>query len=66
MKRTPKPGEIGKVSSVVIAREYGVTAKTVLNWFHRGLIPGVSIGLRCVRFDADAVRAKLSRTEVSK
>lgn len=44
-----------------VAREFAVTSKTVLEWFHNGIIPAeVAVG-KVFRFDLDRVRAALAK-----
>lgn len=50
-------GKLVKASRV--AEEFGVTPRTVLNWYDAGHIPAVFRAGRTVRFDLEAVKAAI-------
>ncbi len=49
------------LSPAELGERYGVTGKTVLEWFHEGRIPAAVATGRIYRFDAGKVEAALAR-----
>jgi hypothetical protein len=54
-----EPSEKKFVSAEVVAKNYAVTSRAILQWADKGIIPSIRIGSKTRRFSMQDVRATL-------
>jgi excisionase family DNA binding protein len=61
----PSPASRRRANKRDVAREYGVSVRTVDSWIAQKKIPYKKLGSRLIRFDLDEVERALSRYTVN-
>jgi excisionase family DNA binding protein len=58
--------KIGLLTRLEMCKELGIRPETLSRWTSAGIIPGIKIGGRLVRYDADQVREHLIKVNKQK